>query len=306
MAVVAPPRDAITAAWPELVSVAGPIASGGQKCVFRAELCGHDVALKLVQLTSENPDDDDGFGEEIGPAIARLEREMRILQDCTSPHLARLVDWGPQVLQHEGRHFLAYAEGFIEGEPLTNVAPLPMHQALRMVVEVCDGLHAIHAHPSRYVHRDVKPGNIMCGEHFVLVDPGIAFAPDEESITGIGCRPPGTLGYMSPEQCEYFRRSVDLGPRCDIFSLGLTLVFAITGHHAYARYPNLGRSRGRLQQQAINAGRWRPEYAHSMPEEAVRLAARMIGYWPHERFSSVVEVQQQARVTLSEVSDANG
>lgn len=145
----------------------------------------------------------------------------------------------------------------------------------------------------------------MCGERFVLVDPGIAFAPDEDDITRMGCRPPGSLGYMSPEQCEYFRRRVDLDGRSDIFALGLTVVFALTRQHAYWMCPDARRSPSGMQQ-AINAGRWRPEYAQGVPQELVPLACRMLGYRPHERFASVVELQERAQGLLLEVSGTNG
>ncbi len=298
----APTAGDVRAAWPEFSSVTGPVASGGQKLVYRAHLSGDEVALKLLELPVASPDEDDGIGLDIGMVLARWEREMRILQKCASPNLVRLMDWGPRVLQHEGHYFMGYAEEFLAGESLSLAAPLRVGTALRMVVDVCEGLRRLHEHPDLFIHRDVKPANIICGPRFVLVDPGIAFAIDEEDITRPGYRPPGTSGYMSPEQCDYFRRRVDLDGRSDVFSLGLTLVYALTGEHAYAGKPGVGRSSGR-QQQAINSGRWRPEYAPRMPQSVVGLVSRMLGYRPHERFRTVGDVQRAARDAQPEVPD---
>jgi serine/threonine protein kinase len=244
------------------------------------------VALKLVMLPGPAADGDEDPVPEQDAILRYWQREMQVLAECQSETLACLTDWGPFVLECDGRYYMAYAEQFIAGDVLTEAAPLAVADSLSMVVDICEALRPLHSHRNRYIHRDVKPANVIRAERFVLIDPGIAFSAEETDITGFGCRPPGTFGYMSPEQCDYFRRRIDLDGRSDIFSLGLTLAFALTGRHAYAACPGIGPG-PQQQQAAIVSRQWLPEFAPNLPPVTVPLLSRMLGLRPHQRYRSV-------------------
>ncbi len=288
MRVQPPPEDAVMAEWPDLADIAF-LTSSGQKVVYRATLGGRPVALKL--LPQRSPEDDEELQPVMDALLRYYEREMRVLYECASPTLACLVEWGPYIRLFDGRPYLAYLEEFIPGRPLSDMAPLALAEGLRMADDVCAALQVLHDHPNHYVHRDVKPANVVGQDAWVLIDPGIAFSAAEEDITTFGHRPPGTPGYCSPEQGDYFRRRVDLDGRSDIFSLGLTLAFGLTGQHAYTNTCRPGAFPRELQQ-AVNEQRWRPEFAVGLDESVAQLLKRMLGRRPHERYPSIHHVRE--------------
>ena len=96
-------------------------------------------------------------------------------------------------------------------------------EAVHLVAEVAETL--TFAHRQGFVHRDIKPGNILLDQHgrALLTDFGIARSPDDGAESGVISF--GTLAYMSPEQVE--GQAVD--HRADIYSLGVVLYEVLTG-----------------------------------------------------------------------------
>ena len=164
----------------------------------------------------------------------------------------------------DGRPF--YAMRFIRGDNLKSAAErfhadpdltrdegrrtLERRRLLARFLDVCDAV--AYAHSRGVLHRDIKPGNIMLGKYgeTLLVDWGLAksvrraepamdhsertLAPGSGSDvqpTEMGSRV-GTPAYMSPEQAA--GRLDDLGPPSDIYSLGATLYFVLTGRPPFA------------------------------------------------------------------------
>jgi tetratricopeptide (TPR) repeat protein/tRNA A-37 threonylcarbamoyl transferase component Bud32 len=98
-----------------------------------------------------------------------------------------------------------------------------LQEAARLVAEVAETL--AYAHRQGFIHRDIKPGNILIDRHgrALLADFGIARSPDDGAESGAVSF--GTLAYMSPEQVE--GQGVD--HRADIFSLGVVLYELLSG-----------------------------------------------------------------------------
>lgn len=101
--------------------------------------------------------------------------------------------------------------------------------AVAITRRVALGLH--HAHRNRFVHRDVKPSNVLIGRNgdVKLTDFGIARVVEESGLTGTGTAI-GTLQYMSPEQIK----GRDLDHRTDIYSLGIVLYECLVGRTPFA------------------------------------------------------------------------
>ena len=98
---------------------------------------------------------------------------------------------------------------------------MPPDQALRLMRDVAAALGALHRNQKPFLHRDVKPANIIHGDAFVLTDLGIAYCAADPGITQTGACPPFTPGFASPEQLDFWRRHTDLDGRSDLFSLGV-------------------------------------------------------------------------------------
>ena len=192
------------------------LGHGGMATVYLAEdrKHGRKVALKVMR-----PDVASSLGAE------RFLREVRLAARLSHPHIVPLIDSG----EMDGALFYVtpYAPGGSLRDRLLRERQLSVKDALRIAREV--GLGLDYVHRSGYVHRDVKPANILFADgHAVLADFGIAYAcrtPDPDSITGAGIVI-GTPEYMSPEQASGER---DLESQSDIYSLACVVYEMLAG-----------------------------------------------------------------------------
>ena len=155
----------------------------------------------------------------------RFEREARAVAALNHPNICTLYDVGPDYLVME----------YIQGQQLRG--PLPLEEALRLAIQICDALDA--AHRQHIVHRDLKPANILVNKSGVkLLDFGLAKMGgppvqigeglETRSLTQVGSIV-GTLQYMAPEQLE----GGEADARSDIFSFGAILYEMVTGQRAF-------------------------------------------------------------------------
>ncbi len=150
----------------------------------------------------------------------RFMAEARRVAGLKHPGVVPVFDVG-----RDGESCFIVSE-FVEGGSLADriAKDRPRQQeAVRLVAEVAETL--AYAHRQGFVHRDIKPGNILIDQHgrALLADFGIARSPDDGAESGAVSF--GTLAYMSPEQVE--GQAVD--HRADIYSLGVVLYELLTG-----------------------------------------------------------------------------
>ncbi len=220
------------------------LGAGGFGAVYEAT--HPEVELRVAIKVSE-PHLDAGLRE-------RALREANALARIQHRHVVRVFDAGEAT---DGRVYLAME--LLAGEPLSDLldrGPVERGRAAAIVKAVGNALDAIHTRG--LVHRDVKPGNIfLCrdddGEVYPkLIDFGIAKdvaagAPKDLTREGAFI---GTPTYSSPEQCN---GAADLGPRSDIYALGILAFHLVTGHppfegaaftvahqHVHAPVPTVG------------------------------------------------------------------
>jgi serine/threonine-protein kinase len=201
------------------------LGRGGMGAVYlaRDRRLGRPVALKV--LPEEMADN--------SQLRDRFLRETRTAASFSHPNIV------PVYSIEEGDGLLAYAMAFVEGESLADrvkrSGPLTIRETVKLLQDT--GYALAYAHGRGVVHRDIKPDNIMLeratGRAMVMdfgISRGIAAAPAgaTQALTRIG-EVVGTPEYMSPEQAT----GDDVDGRSDLYSLGLTAYFALTGRPAF-------------------------------------------------------------------------
>jgi serine/threonine-protein kinase len=206
----------LTSALAEKYRVERELGRGGMATVYLAHDLQHDrkVAVKVL-----HPD----LGAALGPE--RFRREIQVLTRLSHPHILPLYDFG------EADEHLYYVMPYIGGKSLATrlerEQQLPLDEAIAITCQVASALD--YAHRQGFVHRDVKPANILLEDgQAIVADFGIAHvitSAGDEQLTKTGVTL-GTPAYMSPEQAMAER---DLDGRSDVYSLGCVLYEMLAG-----------------------------------------------------------------------------
>jgi serine/threonine protein kinase len=247
------------------------IGAGGMGQVFKAlhRRMERTVALKLLPKVALAPPD----------VVQRFEQEVRSAARLTHPHVVTAFDAG----DCSGTPFLAME--YVEGKDLFRLVqeqgPLPVGQAVECIMQAARGLE--YAHGRGVVHGDIKPGNLILAPDGTvkILDLGLARlrpTAGEEALMG-------TVDYLAPEQTTDPRQA---DRRSDIYSLGCTLHFLLTGQPVY---------RGRTVIQKVLAHRESPIPSlrllrPDVPEAVDAVFQKMIAKRPDDRYQSMAEVIQ--------------
>ena len=196
--------------------VNGMIATGGVAVVVRAldELLDRQVAVKLLRESTDTEDD-----------RARFLLESQTLARLSHPGLVTLLDAGT----HHDQPYLVME--LVDGPSLSASLDVPMPPALLAGIGVQVATALAYIHEQEVVHRDVKPGNVLVRRdgRVKLADFGIARVLGEHSHrtkTGVIV---GSVHYLAPEQVAF----EEITPAVDVYALGLLLLRALTGRHAF-------------------------------------------------------------------------
>ncbi len=201
------------------------LGSGGMGEVYEAWDLELSIALALKILKLEATREHE--------AVRRLKREVLLGRSVGHPHVCRVYDVGHHGEGGQTAWFLTME--LLHGETLEELlrrrGRLPVHEALRIAVEMASGLGA--AHRAGVVHRDFKGANVMLlhddeSRRAVVTDFGVARAMEvplgQTLMTGPGAMV-GTPAYMAPEQV----RGEEAGPAADVYALGVVLFEVVTG-----------------------------------------------------------------------------
>jgi len=207
----------LSAALHDRYRIERELGSGGMATVYLAEDLRHSrkVAIKVLR-------------EDLAASMGanRFLREIQIAAQLQHPNILPLLDSG------EADGLLYFVMPYVPGqslrERLAREGELPVHEAVRLLVEVTDAL--AHSHQMGVVHRDIKPDNVMMsGRHALVTDFGVAKAISEatgrNTITTLGVAL-GTPTYMSPEQAA---ADPLIDHRSDIYAVGVMAYEMLTG-----------------------------------------------------------------------------
>ncbi len=255
--------------------VAGLLGRGNMGEVYEAEdvVLGTKVALKCIRRGSAwRPD-----------ALARFKREVLLARRVTHPSACRVFDFGHEAGDGGGVAFLTME--LLDAEPLSRrlrergrLRPDELVPILRDLAGALDA-----AHRAGVVHRDLKPGNVLlvrsgAAERAVVTDFGLAddFTSRDVERETPGIR--GTPAYLAPEQVT----GDDVGPRADMYALGVLLYEALTGALPFRGESPLATALARL-----DATPPRPsDLVPDLDEAWDRAIARCLARAPDDRFES--------------------
>jgi serine/threonine-protein kinase len=296
------------------------IGEGGSGQIFQARhrYMRRLVALKVIR--SELLTD--------AELVNRFLREMRIASQLSHPNVVHAYDAGPV----GSTYFLAmeYVEGIDFTRLVGKLGPLPVAQACNYLQQAARGL--AYAHARGLVHRDIKPPNFLVssvgppapspaggtGDSWTalagadapwglvkLLDLGLArlqrpvIGEMTNLLTPAGPIMLGTPDYMAPEQAIDFHLA---DHRADIYSLGCTGYFLLTGHPPFPG--------GSLAQKLLRHQQARPKpiscFRSDAPVELERILLRMMAKQPEERSQSAAEVVRALQQVIATAISQRG
>jgi serine/threonine protein kinase len=268
----------------------GILGQGGMGTVYRAvhERMGRAVAVKVLRADIRSN----------AALLQRFEREVRTAARLIHPNIVTALD----ARIHEGLPFLVTE--LVDGEDLeTHVrrnGPLTVTEALDAIAQAAAGL--AYAHEQGVVHRDIKPANLLRDRRGLvrILDMGLARLDDVQARSNTETEQPefggltdsglimGTAAYMAPEQARDTRKA---DARSDLYSLGCTLHFLLTGRPPYSASSAIDMIVAHLQSPVprLQDGSAKTVIPASVQELFERLAAKK----PEDRIPTAAAVAAQ-------------
>jgi hypothetical protein len=187
------------------------LGRGGMASVYKArdEAARRVVALKLLAV--------EGDPKQAARTVELFEREFHTLAHLSHPRIVRAFEYGVEA----GRPY--YTLELLDGGDLRELAPLPWQDVCTIAYEICSALSLLHSRG--LVHRDITPRNIRrtLDGQAKLIDFGLLSPIGPTTLLA------GTPPFVPPELV----RVMSLDGRSDLFSLGATLYYALTGRQPY-------------------------------------------------------------------------
>ncbi len=269
--------------------ISDKLGEGGMGKVYRAKQVrlNREVALKIVRPSLiANP-----------IVRKRYDREVETASALHHPNIVGVYDAG----EIDGKYYLAmeFVDGIDLSRLMRNYRPLEVAEACEYARQAALGLQ--YAHDQGFVHRDIKPSNIVvAGERHLpqATEPAVVKILDMGLVRTIGFDDGGgggdltragtvvgTPDYMAPEQAK---NSSSVDRRADLYSLGCTLYFLLSGQPPFPS----GTPIEKLIKHQIEAPTPLQALRPSVPASVAEVIARLLAKKPDQRLQSAIEVAE--------------
>ncbi|MBI3866488.1 MAG: serine/threonine protein kinase [Planctomycetia bacterium] len=257
------------------------IGAGGMGMVFKAKhrRMKRIVAVKVLPKA----------GKKDPEIFKRFQRELEAAAKLTHANIVAAFDAD----EHNGTHFLAmeFVDGIDLARQVATHGPLAPDKALDCIAQAARGLE--YAHAQGIVHRDIKPANLLLDKNSVvkILDMGLARFQESSAFAQTGGDGGlsqmgdfmGTVDYASPEQALDSRLADQAS---DIYSLGATWYFLITGQPMYVRDTPMARIMAHREAPVPSLRVKRPE----IPPQIDAIFQKMVAKKKEERYATATEV----------------
>ena len=251
------------------------IGGGGMGAVFRGRdlRLNRDVAIKVIPESRRDPE-----------TLRRFRMEAQSAARLDHPNIARVYDIG----EDEAWNYIVFE--FIDGINLRDLVqlegPMGIDDAVFTTRQVAEALQ--HAHDRDVVHRDIKPSNVIITPTGVakVVDMGLARntaldrSAADQTASGVTL---GTFDYISPEQARDPR---DADVRSDLYSLGCTLFYMLTGQPPFPEGTALQKLLNHGSQPPPDPRQWRDDIS----DQLYAVLAKLMAKRPPDRYQKPLEL----------------
>lgn len=253
------------------------LGSGGMSSVYLAEH-KHMRQMRAIKVLPQHRVNDSSY-------LGRFYREARAAAALDHANIVRAYD-----VDNDGdNHYLVME--FVEGSDMQKIVAtqgvLPFETAADYIRQAAEGL--AHAHIKTLIHRDIKPANLLVDSKGVvkILDMGLAKFSDDEKQTSLTQLHDenvlGTADYLAPEQAI---NSHNVDARADLYSLGCTLYFCLTGHPPFPEGTMAQRLLMHQQREPAPITNDRPD----TPRDLVLICRRMMEKRVEDRYQNAEEV----------------
>jgi tRNA A-37 threonylcarbamoyl transferase component Bud32 len=267
------------------------LGKGGMGEVYLAEhqLLKRKCAIKLIRTDLQTDPS----------ALIRFEREVRTTAKLSHPNTIDVYDYGRT---DEGTFY--YVMEFLPGMNLAEIVkrygPLPAERAIYLLTQTCGALSE--AHEVGLIHRDIKPANIFAAQRggqydfAKLLDFGLVRAikhptehtpevlQEQSSERGLS----GSIHFMAPEQADPDQQT---DQRSDIYALGATAYFLVTGKPPFIRRNGIQILQAHARDEVIPPSRFTPHLAKDLESVIMKCLEKS----PEDRFPTVVALDNALR-----------
>lgn len=250
------------------------IGSGGMAVVYKGQdmLLNRPVTIKILREQYAN---DQAF-------VERFRQEAQAVARLSHPNIVSIYDVGEEGAYHY--LVMEYVPGWSLKEIIRERAPLPVAEAVSLMLQLLEGLE--HAHACGIIHRDIKPHNILVtpAGRVKITDFGLARAATEATVTFPGSIV-GSVHYLSPEQAKGEVATA----KSDLYSLSVVFYEMLTGTLPFQGETPVAVAMQHLQSEPPPLR----SFNQSVPPALERLVLKGMAKNPADRFPSAAAMRRE-------------